>query len=106
MGAIVVEVSVTLDNMKPHPPVSVNFADAILVCALREPSSDEPHTDRGPEDKTRRSNLKLPEVTLSQPHEHATFLPLHPELIVLLQLLSLALAVECRGQGIMIIWSA
>jgi hypothetical protein len=59
-----------------------------------------------PEDKTRRTDLELPEVTLSQPHKHGAFLLFHPQLVILLQLLSLALAIECGDQGIMIVWSA
>ena len=64
----------------------------------------EPYADRGSEVKT-RANLKLPEVSLCQPHKHSALLPLHPQLVILLQLLSLALVIKRQDQGIAIPWS-
>ena len=87
-------------------PVFVNFANPVLVRALQKQSVNEFHEDRRPEDKTGRANLELPEVALPQTHKHGALLLLHPQLIILLQLLPLALVIECRDQGTMIFWSA
>jgi hypothetical protein len=69
-------------NRISHLPVFVNFANLILVRALRDKDIGESPAGRSP-DRARKANLELPEFTFSQPHKRSPFLPLHPQLVVL-----------------------
>lgn len=105
MGTIVTEISFIPKYERSCLPISVDFTNAVLVRTLQKPSMNE-SGGSGPVDKERGANLELPKVALSQPRKHGAFLPFHPQLIILLQLLSLCLAIECGDQGIVIIRSA
>ena len=94
------------DVTNSHQPVFVDLANPILVRALKKPDTHESCADHNTKDEMGRADLEIPEVTLSQPHKRGAFFLFHPQLVILLQFLSLAPTIECGYKRIMIVWPA
>lgn len=91
-------------NIISHLPISVNFANLILVRALRDKDIGKSPAGHS-RDTGRKTNLELPEFSISQPHKRSPFLPLHPQLVLVFQLFSLVLTMKCGGQVAEVFWS-
>jgi hypothetical protein len=87
------------------PPTYICRLRRSRTCTCTIGVRHESCADHDTEEKTWRTDLEIPEITLSQTHEHGTFLLFHPQLVILLQFLPLALAIECGDKSTMIVWS-